>query len=61
MSPCPISPDKEFNVQQQRNFQMLETNGIRLRTVVEGNGPLVILLWLSAVLVSVATPDRSLG
>lgn len=26
------------------DFQMLETNGIRLRTVVEGNGPLVILL-----------------
>ena len=29
---------------KQRNFQMIETNGIRLRTVVEGNGPLVILL-----------------
>lgn len=26
------------------NFQMVETNGIRLRTVVEGAGPLVILL-----------------
>ena len=29
---------------KQRTFQMLETNGIRLRTVVEGSGPLVILL-----------------
>ena len=27
-----------------RNFQMIETNGIRLRTVVEGDGPLVVLL-----------------
>lgn len=27
-----------------RNFTMLETNGVRLRTVVEGKGPLVILL-----------------
>jgi pimeloyl-ACP methyl ester carboxylesterase len=26
------------------NFQQIETNGIRLRTVVEGKGPLVILL-----------------
>lgn len=29
---------------QNPNFQMIETNGIRLRTVVEGAGPLVILL-----------------
>lgn len=29
---------------KERNFQMIETNGIRLRTVVEGSGPLVILL-----------------
>jgi pimeloyl-ACP methyl ester carboxylesterase len=29
---------------KERNFQMIETNGIRLRTVVEGKGPLVILL-----------------
>jgi pimeloyl-ACP methyl ester carboxylesterase len=29
---------------KERNFQLIETNGIRLRTVVEGNGPLVILL-----------------
>lgn len=29
---------------KQRNFQMIETNGVRLRTVVEGKGPLVILL-----------------
>ncbi|NOT59350.1 MAG: alpha/beta hydrolase, partial [Acidobacteria bacterium] len=29
---------------KQRNFQMIETNGIRLRVVVEGNGPLVVLL-----------------
>jgi pimeloyl-ACP methyl ester carboxylesterase len=29
---------------KNRNFQMIETSGIRLRTVVEGNGPLVILL-----------------
>jgi pimeloyl-ACP methyl ester carboxylesterase len=29
---------------QQRNFQHIQTNGIRLRTVVEGTGPLVILL-----------------
>lgn len=27
-----------------RNFQMIETNGVRLRTVVEGRGPLVVLL-----------------
>jgi pimeloyl-ACP methyl ester carboxylesterase len=29
---------------KDRTFRMLETNGIRLRTVVEGKGPLVILL-----------------
>jgi pimeloyl-ACP methyl ester carboxylesterase len=29
---------------QERTFQQIETNGIRLRTVVEGKGPLVILL-----------------
>lgn len=29
---------------QERHFQMIETNGIRLRTVVEGTGRLVILL-----------------
>jgi len=29
---------------KQRNFQLVETNGIRLRAVVEGTGPLVILL-----------------
>ena len=29
---------------KQRNFQMINTNGVRLRTVVEGQGPLVILL-----------------
>jgi len=29
---------------KQRNFQMIETNGVKLRTVVEGKGPLVILL-----------------
>lgn len=29
---------------QNQNFQLIETNGIRLRTVVEGTGPLVILL-----------------
>lgn len=29
---------------QNRNFQMIDTNGVRLRTVVEGDGPLVILL-----------------
>ncbi len=29
---------------QNRNFQMITTNGVRLRTVVEGDGPLVILL-----------------
>jgi len=28
-----------------RNFKMIETNGVRLRTVVEGKGPLVILLY----------------
>ena len=27
-----------------RNFEMIETNGIRLRCVVEGDGPLVILM-----------------
>ena len=31
-------------IMKQRNFRMIETNGIRLRTVVEGEGPLVILL-----------------
>ncbi len=29
---------------KERNFQLIETNGIRLRAVVEGAGPLVILL-----------------
>lgn len=29
---------------KERNFQLIETNGIRLRVVVEGKGPLVILL-----------------
>ncbi|HUN56554.1 MAG TPA: alpha/beta hydrolase [Candidatus Binataceae bacterium] len=29
---------------KQRNFEMIKTNGITLRTVVEGKGPLVILL-----------------
>jgi pimeloyl-ACP methyl ester carboxylesterase len=29
---------------QERDFRMIETNGIRLRTVVAGSGPLVILL-----------------
>ena len=29
---------------QKRNFHIIETNGIRLRVVVEGKGPLVILL-----------------
>jgi pimeloyl-ACP methyl ester carboxylesterase len=28
----------------KRNFQMLATNGVTLRTVVEGDGPLVVLL-----------------
>ena len=29
---------------QQRSFRLIETNGIRLRTVVVGQGPLIILL-----------------
>jgi pimeloyl-ACP methyl ester carboxylesterase len=29
---------------KERNFQWIKTNGITLRTVVEGQGPLVILL-----------------
>jgi epoxide hydrolase A/B len=29
---------------QQRRFRLIETNGIRLRTVVAGQGPLIILL-----------------
>lgn len=29
---------------RDRHFQMIATNGIRLRTVVEGDGPLVVLL-----------------
>src|SRR5262249_59500431 len=32
------------NNMKDRNFQLIETNGVRLRAVVEGNGPLVILL-----------------
>jgi len=32
------------NIVKHRDFQLIETNGIRLRTVVEGDGPLVILL-----------------
>jgi pimeloyl-ACP methyl ester carboxylesterase len=32
------------NNMKQRNFQLIETNGVRLRAVVEGEGPLVILL-----------------
>ena len=27
-----------------RNFEMVDTNGVNLRTVVEGDGPLVVLL-----------------
>ena len=27
-----------------RNFEVLETNGVRLRCVIEGNGPLIILM-----------------
>ncbi len=29
---------------KQRNIHMIETNGIRLKVVVEGNGPLLLLL-----------------
>jgi len=29
---------------KQRNFQMIKTNGVSLRTVVESKGPLVVLL-----------------
>src|SRR5215470_62017 len=29
---------------KERNFQLIKTNGITLRTVVEGKGPLVVLL-----------------
>jgi pimeloyl-ACP methyl ester carboxylesterase len=29
---------------KQRSFEMIETNGIRLRTVVEGKGPLCVLV-----------------
>jgi pimeloyl-ACP methyl ester carboxylesterase len=29
---------------RDRNFEIIETNGIRLRTVVEGEGPLLILM-----------------
>ncbi len=29
---------------QDRHFEIIETNGVRLRTVVEGDGPLVVLL-----------------
>ncbi|WP_256469892.1 alpha/beta fold hydrolase [Aromatoleum aromaticum] len=29
---------------QQRNFRTISTNGVDLRTVVEGKGPLVILV-----------------
>jgi pimeloyl-ACP methyl ester carboxylesterase len=32
------------NNMKERHFQLIETNGIRLRSVVEGKGPLVILL-----------------
>lgn len=29
---------------KQRKFQMIKTNGVTLRTVVEGKGPLIVLL-----------------
>ena len=29
---------------KQRNIRMIETNGIRLKVIVEGSGPLVLLL-----------------
>src|SRR4029077_21041599 len=29
---------------KQRHFEMVKTNGVTLRTVVEGKGPLVVLL-----------------
>jgi pimeloyl-ACP methyl ester carboxylesterase len=35
--------DQDHHV-QQRNFQMINTNGITLRVVVEGDGPLLLLL-----------------
>src|SRR5262249_12039474 len=35
---------EEEKIMRERNFQLIQTNGIRLRTVVEGKGPLVILL-----------------
>jgi pimeloyl-ACP methyl ester carboxylesterase len=37
-------PIRRRNGMKQRNFQMIKTNGITLRTVVEGQGSLVILL-----------------
>jgi pimeloyl-ACP methyl ester carboxylesterase len=33
-----------MNTTNKRNFRTIQTNGIRLNTVVEGDGPLVILL-----------------
>jgi pimeloyl-ACP methyl ester carboxylesterase len=29
---------------KQRNFRMIETNGVRLKVIVEGSGPLLLLL-----------------
>jgi hypothetical protein len=29
---------------RERNFRMIETNGITLKVVVEGSGPLLLLL-----------------
>ena len=31
---------------QDRHFEMIETNGVTLRTVVEGDGPLEIIVSL---------------
>jgi hypothetical protein len=42
---------------RQRDFQMIKTNGITLRIVVEAKGPLVMLAQLAAVLVFMAPSD----
>jgi pimeloyl-ACP methyl ester carboxylesterase len=41
---CKITAIHGRKDMKERTFQQIETNGIRLRTVVEGKGPLVILL-----------------
>jgi pimeloyl-ACP methyl ester carboxylesterase len=40
----PVINQPEETIMKERNFQMIKTNGVTLRTFIEGKGPLVVLL-----------------